>query len=1029
MSVIEEIRREREDLAHVLKKHTGIRNLVEDLYPDRAHFIYELLQNAEDTGASDVAFVLSEKSLVFEHNGQPFEKQDIEGITDIGGGTKKDEEEKIGRFGIGFKAVFAYSETPYIWSPTFSFKLSDLVLPTEIESDSSLNEKTRFKFPFNNPKKSASDAFSEIRAGLQAISETTLLFLSHMESIHWRVEGIKEIIEGHVLRIGHSENHIETLKETGGEKTESSHFLRFTEPVEGLQKKQHIAVSFALHPLPEASKSETVKSVSDHFKIMPAVPGRVAVFFSAEKETSGLRFHLHAPFVPEISRASIKDTPANEPLFQQLAALTKRSLFTIRDLGLLNAEFLAVLPNPNDDLPKRYECIRDAIVTAMNEQSLTPTTTNTHAPAKRLLQAKASLKALLGKEDIELLFDFDEEPPDWAVAATQRNSDLDRFLSGLNIREWDVENFVAVLEEGLYGEYDSCDETLLKWLSSKSDEWLQRLYALLYRESELDISGFNNLCLVRISSGEYRRGRECYFPKEDSQEDKLLPRVAMGTYTSGRSKPEKDNARKFLEAIRVREVGEYEEIEAVLRLRYSEESEPPGKKKHERDISRFIFLAESDQKAASLFKDYRIFKRRDDSWGRPDEVYLDEPYLNTGLDAFFGALRNEGNNQQQLPLANNYRKGRISRDKFPAFAKTVGAQTSLIVTKQSTLIHSMRSSLREDSYMARARLTSSNIDDDWTIAGLKEALAKPSENLSRLIWRTLTEADESVLKAQFRPNQQYTIRTEPSTLVLTLKELQWIPQGEGKFVRPAAATRDLLPEGFPFDRGLKWIKAVGFGEENDKRVEEEQRESEVAKELGFENEETLNDARRFAKLSVDDRRHFWLEYDSRQKPSLPEQEPINPERRSTKVAEQSKEAPERVTEKRLRSVPITREEVKSDTRPYLCQQYTNDDGIMICQVCRKALPFKLTDGNYFYEAVEFLPELQRRHYQNYLALCPNHAAMYLYANGATEIMKELFMDMEENELEIVLADEDTIVYFTKTHVADLRAIIAAELSS
>ena len=397
MSVIEEIRREREDLARVLKKHTGIRNLVEDLYPDRAHFIYELLQNAEDTGASDVAFVLSEKSLVFEHNGQPFEKQDIEGITDIGEGNKGGEDEKIGRFGIGFKAVFAYSETPSIWSPTFSFKLSDLVLPTEIESDSSLNEKTRFKFPFNNPKKSASDAFSEIRAGLQAISETTLLFLSHMESIHWRVEGIKEIIEGHVLRIGHSENHIETLKETGGEKTESSHFLRFTEPVEGLQKKQHIAVSFALHPLPEASKSETVKSVSDHFKIMPAVPGRVAVFFSAEKETSGLRFHLHAPFVPEISRASIKDTPANEPLFQQLAALTKRSLFTIRDLGLLNAEFLAVLPNPNDDLPKRYECIRDAIVTAMNEQSLTPTTTNTHVPAKRLLQAKASLKALLGQ--------------------------------------------------------------------------------------------------------------------------------------------------------------------------------------------------------------------------------------------------------------------------------------------------------------------------------------------------------------------------------------------------------------------------------------------------------------------------------------------------------------------------------------------------------------------------------------------------------------------------------------------------------
>jgi DNA replication initiation complex subunit (GINS family) len=48
MSVIREARREREDLARVLKKHKGIRRIVEDLYPDSAHFIYELLQNAED---------------------------------------------------------------------------------------------------------------------------------------------------------------------------------------------------------------------------------------------------------------------------------------------------------------------------------------------------------------------------------------------------------------------------------------------------------------------------------------------------------------------------------------------------------------------------------------------------------------------------------------------------------------------------------------------------------------------------------------------------------------------------------------------------------------------------------------------------------------------------------------------------------------------------------------------------------------------------------------------------------------------
>src|SRR6266851_4348939 len=162
MSVIQEVRGEREDLARVLKKHAGIRKLVEELYPDSAHFIYELLQNAEDTGATEARFTLSRTRLSFEHDGRPFERQDIFGITDIGEGAKANDNEKIGRFGVGFKAVFAYCETPFIWSPTFSFKISDLVLPDALDSKPDLGNKTRFEFPFNNPKKDIETAYAEI---------------------------------------------------------------------------------------------------------------------------------------------------------------------------------------------------------------------------------------------------------------------------------------------------------------------------------------------------------------------------------------------------------------------------------------------------------------------------------------------------------------------------------------------------------------------------------------------------------------------------------------------------------------------------------------------------------------------------------------------------------------------------------------------------------------------------------------------------------------------------------------------------
>ena len=272
-------------------------------------------------------------------------------------GTKKDQEDKIGRFGIGFKAVFAYTETPHIWSPTYSFKISDLVLPTAIPERSDLGDKTRFEFPFNNPKKPAQAAYEEIKAELEALAETTLLFLSHLTCIGWRIDSETS---GCIIREQHSEHHVEVLKEAGQKDNIQFALPAFFSADRG-SATQTVSVAFPLDFLPNVQKFDPAKPISRQLKIVPTT-GRVAVYFPAEKETSGLRFHLHAPFVPELSRASIKDTPANKPLFEQLAELAANSLYTIRDLKLLTGEFLGVLPNPQDSIPDRYQPIRTAII-------------------------------------------------------------------------------------------------------------------------------------------------------------------------------------------------------------------------------------------------------------------------------------------------------------------------------------------------------------------------------------------------------------------------------------------------------------------------------------------------------------------------------------------------------------------------------------------------------------------------------------------------------------------------------------------
>ena len=85
------------------------KRLLEDRYDKRTHFIFELLQNAEDAlrrrtawnGARAVRFDLSSDELRVSHYGAPFDANDVVGICGIDQSTK--DLTAIGRFGIGFK--------------------------------------------------------------------------------------------------------------------------------------------------------------------------------------------------------------------------------------------------------------------------------------------------------------------------------------------------------------------------------------------------------------------------------------------------------------------------------------------------------------------------------------------------------------------------------------------------------------------------------------------------------------------------------------------------------------------------------------------------------------------------------------------------------------------------------------------------------------------------------------------------------------------------------------------------------------
>ena len=100
---------------------------------------------------------------------------------------------------------------------------------------------------------------------------------------------------------------------------------------------------------------------------------------------------------------------------------------------------------------------------------------------------------------------------------------------------------------------------------------------------------------------------------------------------------------------------------------------------------------------------------------------------------------------------------------------------------------------------------------------------------------------------------------------------------------------------------------------------------------------------------------------------------------------------------------------------------------MICQACRKRLPFKL-DGRdqLLWCGFSLCANLGHITIRTIWRSAPNHAAMFLYTNGSRDQLKGMIIQASENELEIILAQQPTQISFTKTHLSDLRALIATE---
>ena len=972
----------------------GIKNLTVDKYTDPLHFVYELLQNAEDQDATSAEFVLRENSLEFCHNGKPFNQGDVESITGIGNTQKAGQANKIGCFGIGFKSVFEITHRPEIYAALngqpFAFAIKDQVVPEPLPYPASKFKAsmTRFVFPF---KPEGNYLYPQIKNKLRELGADTLLFLDHLESIHWQTE----TEEGTYLSERNEPPYewCRLISEAGAKSSEKacheSNYLRFSRPS---SVKSELAVRLAFR-------------VEDNTILAEEGLPTLNVFFPTSEKTN-LKFRLHAPMLLTDSRANIKTgNETNQKLIEDCAALLAESLPLLKAKGLLNAECLECLPIRPVDFPPAstfrplYNATRDALQT----QELLPTATGSSRSHVRVNNAKISesgtVRELLDQTHLSQLHGRTPAMPVcWlSEKITKGKKDIWHYLqSELGVKEIDLEEFAGMLEAS--------------FLEKQSDAWMQKFYvALLEVRSQWEKGRPNPRLrkkeIIRLEDGSHVTP----FSKDEKPNAFLPASVDIGLPTVKRSLlsgETGDNANRFLLDLGLTQPEIVDRVLHTILPKYD------GKLQfvEQAYIDDLMLIADAIEtcqpnRRTDLLAALRsapfilgcIPATKKLYWKYARDVYQSTPnillWFDGCPDVYLVSSRLEKHKAWTAIRDFINDKQPVLRTEIRILARTPETQNYV------SLINAH----------GRHERGLNGFDPDASIDGLEHALKNITVDKAHILWHILFS--KTHLLKGYVEKSAYTNFKNPSKdftqshLYKLCTSRAWLPNAKGGFHKPSDITLNELPD--------------NFEKHSDKAKE-------LSDKLDMKRIDIL-DKEREAKEFEEFKKHrgAFLEWQREQKQvTLPEtNEDYSPER-GKKLLERQQDSPDVTYASRMRSTRISSTKMRDGDRAFLIQCCTTDDDEMICQICCEEMPFKVGD-DYYFEAVRFCKVSVKEIIRNKIALCPVCAAKWLYANKheAEELRQKILSCKPQDDLPVTLAGKPEIVHFWGDHLGDLQALL------
>ena len=276
------------------------------------HVVSELLQNADDAGATDASVEIHNGEFVFSHNGEDFSEEQFVSLCQFGF-SNKSMLHTIGFRGMGFKSTFSLGEEVHLVTPTLSvaFRKQRFTEPVWTESPGTLDGRTEVRVAIQKQQVQQKladnlERWDENPASLLFFNNIRCLRINERE-IRWESKGAGPVRES------------EWMSSTSD--TSDNQYLIIRSPEEKFPED-------ALREIREERMipKDDVVLPPCRVEIVLGMKGQLFTVLPTNVTTE-LPFACNAPFVQDPARYGIKDP-----------ALSQTNDWLLKRVGLLAAE-------------------------------------------------------------------------------------------------------------------------------------------------------------------------------------------------------------------------------------------------------------------------------------------------------------------------------------------------------------------------------------------------------------------------------------------------------------------------------------------------------------------------------------------------------------------------------------------------------------------------------------------------------------------------------------------------------------------